>query len=283
MLKKILVVLFIIIVIFVIAVLFGRNRFHKMVSKEVEKMFDKAGNPKPEKITEAGLARLPEPVQKYLRYTKTVGKDRIHTIRLKQSGKIRMKPDAAWMPFEAEQYYTVDKPAFIWKANVKMLPLIHISGRDKFENGKGNMFIKVLSLLTVVDANGPEMDQGALCRYLNEMMWFPSSFLSDYIKWETIDSHSVRASITSGGTSASALITFNDEGKMTNFVAERYMSSGDKFVKEIWSTPIEHYKEFSGYFLPKGGKAVWKLKSGDFCYIELNLTEIEFNVAKEYE
>jgi hypothetical protein len=280
--KKVLIALVIIVILTMLVIGIGRYSFDRMVSKEVEKMFADTGNPPQEKIMEADITRLPEPVQKYLRYTKIVGKDKIHTVRLKQTGKIRMKPDTKWMPFEAEQYYTVDNPVFIWKADAKMAPLLWISARDKYSDGKGGMLIKVLSLIKVVDGKGPEMDQGALSRYLNEIMWFPSAYMNDYIKWESIDSNSARATMTVRGITASALLKFDNEGKLVDFIAERYMSSGDKFIKELWSTPVERYKDYNGIMLPQGGKAIWKLKSGDFCYIEIEMTEIEYNVPKEY-
>jgi hypothetical protein len=280
--KKIFIIIASIIVLIIIAVLISKLSFDRMVSKEVADMFKNAGNEKLEKITDADINRLPEPVRKYMRYTKIVGKDKIHTVRLKQIGRIRMKPDAKWMPFEAEQYYRTDNPAFIWKANVKFAPLLWISGRDSFIDGKGNMLIKLLSLIKVVDGSGPELDQGALSRYLNEAMWFPAAYLSDCIKWEPIDANSARATMTVNGATASALLKFSDEGKLLDFIAQRFMSSGDKYVKELWSTPVEDYKEFNNIVLPAKGRAVWKLKTGDFCYIELELVDIEYNVAEEY-
>jgi len=278
MIKKILITIIVLIILAAAAVLIGKFSFDRMVSKEVAELFKNVGQEEPEKITEADIARLPEPIQRYLRYTKLMGKDKIHSIRLKQTGKIRMKPDAKWMPFEAEQYYTTDNPAFIWKANVKFAPLLWISGRDSFVDGKGNMLIKVLSLIKVVDGAGPELDQGALCRYLNEMMWFPDAYLNDYIKWEPVDANSARATMTVNGTTASALLMFDSEGKLVDFIAERYMET----TKETWSTPVSGYREYSGIRLPAKGKAVWKLKSGDFAYIEIELVDIEYNIAEEY-
>ena len=54
-----------------------------------------------------------------------------------------------------------------------MNPLMAVVGRDKYVNGRGEMLIKILGLLPVVDARGPEMDQGTMLRYLAEMTWFP--------------------------------------------------------------------------------------------------------------
>jgi hypothetical protein len=110
------------------------------------------------------------------------------------------------------------------------------------------------------------------------MMWFPDAYLNNYIKWEPVDANSAKATMTVNGTTASAILKFDGDGKLVDFIAERYMET----TKETWSTPVAGYKDFNGMMLPSGGKAVWKLKSGDFCYIELELVDIEYNTPEEY-
>jgi len=69
---------------------------------------------------------------------------------------------------------------------------------------------------------------------------------------------------------------------MTNFVAERYMTVDDKFSLETWSTPIEEYREVHGIRIPTKGEGVWKLSSGDFSYIRLEIIDIEYNNPSIY-
>ncbi|UCH09319.1 MAG: hypothetical protein JSU61_08750, partial [Fidelibacterota bacterium] len=57
---------------------------------EVREMFTETEADKPELVTEADLDGLPEPVQRYLRYTGVVGKERIRVVRLKQRGQMRI-------------------------------------------------------------------------------------------------------------------------------------------------------------------------------------------------
>ena len=180
------------------------------------------------------------------------------------------------MPTEAEQYFTITEPGFIWKAKVKMAPLLYFAGRDKYSEGRGNMLIKLLSL-TVVDARGKEMDQGTLLRYLGEMVWFPTAALSNYIKWEDIDSNSARATMSYGGVTAAAMFEFNEKGEVINFVCERYMTVNDRYNLETYSVPLKDYKEFNGIRIPTKGEAVWNLKTGDFSCYQFEITEIEYN------
>ena len=133
------------------------------------------------------LQKLPDPVKRYLMYTGVVGKPIVQTVRLKQVGKIRKDAKQPWMNFEAKQYYSVSSPGFVWIAYMKIfgLPLVRV--RDYYMEGRGNILVKAVSLFTVANSAGKEMDQGAMMRYLNEMMWFPSAFLGKNISFESID------------------------------------------------------------------------------------------------
>ena len=64
-------------------------------------------------ITEFDLAALPEPVRRYLRLTRAVGQPRVTNYRVRFTGRIRSAPDAAWMPFHADQQSFVRAPTRI--------------------------------------------------------------------------------------------------------------------------------------------------------------------------
>lgn len=280
--KIVLIVLGIIIVLIASSISISNVIFKRKINNEVEELFKKSKKITPEFVTEEDIEGLPEPVQRYLRYTQIIGKEKIRTVRLKQKGFIRTKEDQKWMPFDAEQYFTIDSPAFIWFATIKPAPFLSIKARDKFYEGKGNMLIKLLAFIKIADASGYEVDQSTLVRYLNEAVWFPTAYLNDYIQWEPIDSNSAKAAISYRGVTASAIFYFNEKGELTNIVAERYMDIDGQFVMETWSTPIKEYKEIKGIMIPVKGEAVWNLDSGDFSYVRLEITDIEYNNPSIY-
>ena len=253
----------------------------KQVRKIATELFAKAKTQDTAPITEADLAGLPEPLRRYLAQTGVIGRPRISTIRLKQEGFFRTRPDQNWMPMRAVEYYSVDPPAFLWHGKIKLLPFLSIQARDRFDAGTGHMLIK-LAPLTLGDARGPEMDQGALVRYFNEMMWFPTVFLSESIQWEELNAHSVKGTIHIGEVSASAVLSFTETGQFANFVAERYMSAGDTFSLETWSTPVDDHAGLEGLRLPVSGEGVWHLDAGDFSYIRLRITELEYDRPMPY-
>src|SRR5690606_21654789 len=101
-------------------------------------------------------------------------------------------------------------------------PFLHKMGRDKYYEGKGNMLIKILSLITVADAAGEEIDQGTLVRYLAETVWFPTAALSNYIEWKQTVQDSAEATMSYKETTASGVFTFNEKGDVVDFTAQRY-------------------------------------------------------------
>jgi hypothetical protein len=262
----------------------SENNLRKQVAKEANEMFDKAKDVRPQILTESDIRSLPEPVKRWLRYSEVIGKEKVVTVRLKQKGFFRMKADKDWMPFDAEEYYTVNEPAFVWHVKMQMAPFFYVTGKDRYFDGKGNMLIKLASIVTVADGKGSKIDQGSLLRFLNEMMWFPSAALSYYINWEVVDKNSARATMTCGDITASAVFEFDGKGAVVNMTADRYCDNGDgKFSLEKWATPIEGYKRINNILIPYKGSGVWKLKSGDFEYIKLEVTDIEYNNPFLYE
>ncbi len=260
----------------------GKVRFDNQVKRVVAGMFAAGKAPKPGVISEADLAGLPEPVQRWLRYSQVIGKERVTAVRLKQEGSIRLKAGGAWMPFSAVEYYTTDPPAFIWSARVKVAPLVWLGGTDRYEGGKGRMLFKLGWLYPVVDARGRELDQGALVRYLNETMWFPTAVLNPSIAWEVVDTLSAKATMSYQGETASAVFHFDPEGRFVTMTADRYMGLDKGFSLEPWATPITGYGEFQGVRVASQGEAVWRLKTGDFPYIQVKVTEIEYNKPEPY-
>src|SRR5450631_1761364 len=136
------------------------------VEHEVVELLQKSEQTYTGPITQTQVLRLPEPMQRYLSYAQVVGKEPIHTVRLKQQGAMRMQPGQKWFPLLAEQYFTTQPPAFLWHCTTCPFPLVWLTATDRFSGGHGAMIIKLLSLFPLGDEHGPEMDQGELQRFL---------------------------------------------------------------------------------------------------------------------
>ena len=76
---------------------------------------------------------------------------------------------------------------------------------------------------------------------------------------------------TDHGQTVSAIVYVDAEGRITNFVANRYQDAVDAYVP--WATPLTEYGEQAGLRLPVRGQGVWHNPDGDFMYIDIQATE----------
>lgn len=231
----------------------------------------------PRRITQDQVLVLPEPARRYLNYAQVVGKDPIRTVRLRQQGYMRMQPGQKWLPMVAEQYFTTNPPAFLWHTTIQSFPLVSISATDQFFQGHGTMRIKLWSVIPLGNASGPEMDQGELQRFLLEMAWFPTAWLSDAIEWQAIGADSVQATIHKQGVTTSGKLHVNEQGQLTHLTAQRYREEHTHYRLDPWTAESSDYQEVEGMRIPTRSEVTWHLASGDFSWFTFKITEIEYN------
>ncbi len=281
--KNILYIIVAILIVLIIVSTFSKYIFNRKVDKEINQMLSDIDNQQKTLITEDSLLEVPEIVQRWMRFSQVIGKEEITSVRLKQKGVLRLKADKSWLKAESQQYFTVKNPAFLWKVDVKMFPLVSISGRDKFVDAKGEMLIKLASVIPVVDAKGDEIDQGTMIRFLSEIIWFPSAALNDYIEWEQVDDTTARATFTYEGRQVVGDFTIDLQGKVTQFTAERFREDSGIYSLDTWTVKMGDYKEFHGYVIPSEGTVIWQLDSGDFEWYRLRIEDIEYNKSNLYQ
>jgi hypothetical protein len=232
-------------------------------------------------LSENDITHLPEPVKRYIRVTGFMGKEKISSFYLKASGKIRSSEKSGWMQFASEQYNFFINPfrAFYIRAVKMGIPAV---GLHLYKNETATMVIKMLNLFTVVDAKGPEMNQGETVTVLNDMCFMaPGSLISKQISWENISNKQVKATFSNGNISVSAILTFDDDGKLVNFLSnDRFETNGKVYTNNPWETPVKEYRNFGEYYLPSKADVIYKRPECDFCYLEFRLEEIKYNVKK---
>ena len=258
----------------------AEKRFNNIVNCEINTLLEQPVARK-ELITDDRLNNLPTVVQTWLRKSGVIGKPVIQFVRLKQMGEMRTKQKSKWMKFSARQYFTVVKPQFVWQASVHVLPMVTLNGRDKFMNGEGHLLIKLLSLFTVAKSgNDEKMNSATMIRYLAEISWFPSAALSQFIRWEPVDSFSAKAIMDFQGIRAAGVFHFNPAGDFVQFTADRYMGNGKNAKTEKWLVEVTGYREFQGYRIPNKNKVTWQLQTGDFNWANIEITEMDFNTPE---
>lgn len=257
--------------------------FNRMVKKEVAELLS---NPLDSKtiITREMLDSLPPVIQKWLKNSGIVGKEKIQFVRLRQKGEMRTESDGKWMPLKAVQYFYVNDPQFIWQTEVQMIPLITVTGRDKFSYGNGEMLIKLLSLINVSNVRGdPRVNSATMIRYMAETCWFPTAALSDYINWRAIDSTTAGVTMTYKGLSVYGVMKFAENGDLLSFEADRFKGKGKDANLERWFIQNTGFRDFGGIRIPYKNKITWKLKTGDYNWANIELTGLEFNKNEPYK
>lgn len=228
-------------------------------------------------VTATDLAALPEPVRRWLTRSGIVGRPRARFVRLRQRGELRTAPDQTFMQARAEQYFRISDPAFVWSVSLRMFGVLPVLGRDSYVSGRGHMRIDAAGLWPIVDARGPEIDQGTLLRFLGELVWFPSAALEPYIRWEANDRDSARAFMTYGGMSVPAWFTFDAEGRPTRMEALRYMSDGKDARITAWEVTMNAWQRFEDVEVPTHGEVSWLLESGRFTYYRWEITRVDYD------
>lgn len=282
-LKLSLIVILILLVVVLVLTAVASGLMSRQADREAQEILATASDKDKEIIQPADLEGLPGCVQKWLQRSQVVGQEKTYTVRLKQEGRMRTEEGKPWMPFTAVQYINIEQPGFVWMAKVKAAPMISLIGKDRYYQGQGGMQIKLLGLFSLGEAKpGFEMNQGTMHRFLAEMVWYPSAALNDYIQWKELDATSARATMTWQGVSADMVFYFNAEGDMVKNVASRYREAEGKYVLNDWGGEAREYREFHGIRILNKSDIIWRYKTGDFNWLQLEVTDIDFNKPELY-
>jgi hypothetical protein len=256
----------------------GPWSFHAQYLRDVEAGLSRAVDAPI--VTEADLAPLPAPVRRYLHVTRAVGQPRVKNYRIRFSGRIRSAPDAAWMPFEAEQQSFADEPTrlFLMRARMFGLP---VEAFHRLIAGHATMQVKVAGVVPMADARGKEMDRAETVTLFNDMcLLAPGTLVGPNITWEPVDASSARARFTHRGYTITATLFFDTDGRLVNFESDdrsRSLPDGT-FTKLRFSTPLSDYRDFGPLHLGGRGEARWRLPEGEFTYGEFTMMDVVTNV-----
>lgn len=114
-------------------------------------------------------------------------------------------------------------------------------------------------------------------RYLAEMVWFPTAWLSDAIAWQAIDASSVQATFREPGVTGSVVLHVNEQGQLTHVTADCYKEEHGHYLLAPWSGQCNEYQEVDGMRIPTRIAITWHLASGEFTWFRVQITEIEYD------
>jgi len=236
-------------------------------------------------VTEADLADLTEPVATYVRRSGAVGQPRVTNFRAHIHGRIRAGTTTAWMSFTGQQVNTYGpEPSrlFFMEATMFGLP---VDVLHTYVGPSATMRVKACSLVPMVNAAGPDMDQAETVTLFNDLcILAPAAIIDAPITWQTLDEHHVRGTFSNGAHTVTAELVFNDDHDLIDFISDdrtRSSRDGKSFTPQRWSTPVREYRTIDSRRVGTHGEGRWHAPKpeGEFAYLEFNLDQITYNTG----
>lgn len=267
------------ILILIIAVLsWGSTRFENTYRRDVTENLRLRDTAKGTMLSEADIQHLPLPVQRYLRYAGVMNKPKVSNVRIVFEGQMRDK-GKDYFSFKSEQYNFFEEPTRLFFMKGKMFG-VTVPGYHRYQNAKASMDIRLFGLFPMVQQSGEVMDKAETVTLFNDMcLLAPATLIDKRIQWEPVDSNAVKAVFTNHGIAISALLYFNLQGQLIDFVSNDRTAVAD-MKSYPFSTPVHEYKNINGFNLMSKGDAVWHYPDGKFTYGKFKLKDIQYNVAQ---
>jgi hypothetical protein len=269
-LKRPMTIILTLIGLILILIVIGNILLSLQFRKEVSTLFSQSGNVSDKKFHYNQIQGLPVPVQRYFRLVLKEGQPYISYIRLKHNGQFKTDQKKDWVNIKGEQYFTTQKPGFIWKGTTSMF-----TARDMYISDKGRLVVSLFSIFEIADGRGEKYDHGEMLRWLGESVWFPTNLLpNENLQWSSIDSLTAQLTFHYNNVSISYIVSFNAEGEVTQMQTKRYMGDGGL---ETWIGKVSDYKEINGVIVPTTIEAIYKLKEEDYSYARFKVKTIEYD------
>ena len=177
------------------------------------------------------------------------------------------------MRFTATQELAVEEVAFSWRA--RFGPLLRVV--DRFEAGAGLLEARLLGLVPVMRASGPEVDAGEAMRYLAELPWVPHALVANrQLDWREIDERTVEVGTRVGAATAAVRLELDEAGDIVGASTDaRPRMEKGRAVPTPWTGRFEAYATLGGIRVPTHGAVHWELPDGPFTYWEAEITALE--------
>ncbi len=186
------------------------------------------------------------------------------------------------MPLSSEQVNTLSPARRLFWMDARMFGL-PVLGLHAYVGDEASMRVRVLGLVSVADARGPEITRAETVTLFNDLcILAPSMLLGSALRWEALGPDRARGFFTNAGHTVSAELLFGSDGMLLDFISDDRTRSADgaAFERARWSTPLSATRSFGPLRLASRGEAMWHLADGtSFAYIELELLEIEHDPA----
>jgi hypothetical protein len=271
--RTVFVAVIVIVAAIVAAVIGGNARWRRHTAQ----MVDRLSATHAARAHELSIDQLPAPAARYLR------KALLHPLRRVRSAVATQDAsffiNGGWRPLLATQHFTTAPPGFVWDARIEMAPLVPAQVRDAYVSGRASMQASIYGLYSIVDVSGtPELNAGALQRFLGEAVWFPSALLpSREIAWDARDDRSATVTLTDGATRVSLVFEFDGKDDVVRISGDRYKETNGSYVMQPWVIECSNHQDRSGMRIPTVCEVAWIGAKGPEPYWRGRITSIDYN------
>lgn len=267
-----------------IAIFVGRTRTSNKTDRIVELLVAGASTAEQNTVDFDDLSNLPPPVIRYFRHVLADDQKLIKTATMYQSGVLRTRTTTdAWSSFTARQVVAPFAPGFVWDATVELPLATHVRVLDRYRNGVGGGQVSLLSAFTVAsEAGQPELNSGALHRYLAEAVWYPTALLPQSgVVWSAIDGHSAKATLTDDGVAVSLEFRFNAASEVvTIYSPGRFGKFNGSYERVPWEGHFRDYQTREGMQIPCYGEVGWYQDKTLQLVWKGTLTEVKYQYER---
>lgn len=201
---------------------------------------------------------LPVAIQKYIEGCGYLGTPKMSYLKMEYHNvDFAQGKNGPTLKIDYTQYNFINEPCRLALIDSSMFG-IPFEEYDSYQNGIGGM-------------------KGVIAKAIT--LFAPTILLQDYIVFEEISTHKIRATITYGGQAASGIFTFNEQYEMISFTTnDRAVAGTDGSMEYIpWSAICNDYQLASnGIKYPTKFQAVWNYQDGDFVYFDGVISEVSY-------
>ncbi|MBN2259510.1 MAG: hypothetical protein JW702_03145 [Clostridiales bacterium] len=224
------------------------------------------------------MGNLPDPIKRYLVYSGALDREWIKKVTVYEEGHSKKYFKYQWIKFLTVKNMYLNTITFIGESTYKVMPLIQMKVDNKFKNSNGERRLLIFSAIALDQSSRKfEISQSLLVKYFSEMVYAPTAFISDNIEWHSLGKNLVKGILNLKGFKVEAEISINDEGQITNFIAQRYLEEHGKYKLEIWSAEFKNYRNEGGVMIPSERIERWHFDEEIYINHKSKLKGIRFN------
>jgi len=204
-------------------------------------------------FNEADVADLPARVARHLASVIAPGTPTAGIATITMRGHIKV---GRWLPFSATEILDPCR-GFVWSARVAGGV---IAGSDRYLAGAGRTEWKVLGLVPLMRAGGPDVARSAVGRAAGESVWVPTAMLPRHgVRWSVRGATTLTSEFAVDGVAVTVTYGLGGDGRVQSVALERW-GDPDRTGSYGWHPfggEVGAHRTFAGLTVPTAGRIGW--------------------------